>query len=138
VGTVIAQTAIIQWGGVVFRIDNGLSFQNWVISICIGSGSLFVGYFLRCLPDPQNIPPWMLGAGFTAKDPKAAIQEEMKSKQPKGPSEMGAKWSHAIHQTRVQIRVTRLFRQRRDSASIVMVDRPGLRQAQVQLQKTKI
>jgi hypothetical protein len=137
--TVLSQFCIIQWGGVVFRIDNGLSWQNWLISIALGSGSLVIGFILRFLPDP-NPPLWMLGAGFTANDPKAAIpvavDEKEQDAKPRGPSEMGKKWNKAIHATRMQVRVTNTFRSRTHSAANVMVDRASLRQSQIQLQKS--
>jgi hypothetical protein len=138
--TAVAQFLIIQFGGPVFRIDNGMSWQNWLISIALGTGSIWWGFILRCLPDPQNIPPWMLGAGLTASDPKAAMpsvvevkEKDTKTPQPKGVSVMAKRWSDAIHATRTQIRVTRTFRQRADLAVAQMSDPARIRQAQVQL-----
>jgi Ca2+-transporting ATPase len=63
--TIAAQAVIVQFGGIVFRLDpNGLSGANWGLSILLGSGSLFVGFFLRFIP-PPNVPAWLLGGKTT-------------------------------------------------------------------------
>lgn len=54
VWTVIAffQIVITQFTGKVFEVaDNGLSWQQWLISVGIGFGSLIVGLLLKFLPD---------------------------------------------------------------------------------------
>jgi hypothetical protein len=136
--TVICQAIIVQFAGIVFRIDPaGLSLANWGISIAIGTGALVVGFLLRLLPDPQNIPVWMLG-GSTVIEAKAGSGSGMgalekgqsveplivavpanepadnqpDSIDPSVPGETPAtkRWNNAIERTRTQLRVVQVFR----------------------------
>ncbi|KAK6095579.1 plasma membrane calcium, variant 2 [Batrachochytrium dendrobatidis] len=50
--TVVMQTLIVQFGGVVFKTNqNGLDATGWGISLLIGLGSLVVGFLIRIMPD---------------------------------------------------------------------------------------
>jgi hypothetical protein len=136
--TVVCQAIIVQFAGVVFRIDPaGLSLANWGISIAIGSGALIVGFLLRLLPDPQNIPVWMLGGStvIDAKEPLAptpgtldkgqsveplivavppmdSADSQPDSIEPNATVETPAskRWNNAIEKTRTQLRVVHVFR----------------------------
>ncbi|KAJ1344687.1 calcium-translocating P-type ATPase, PMCA-type [Batrachochytrium salamandrivorans] len=57
--TVFLQAMIIQFAGVVFKTDTtGLSKTGWAISLVVGSGSLIVGFLVRCLPH-VDAPAWL-------------------------------------------------------------------------------
>ncbi|KAI8897268.1 hypothetical protein BC833DRAFT_527276, partial [Globomyces pollinis-pini] len=46
--TLIGQIFLVQVGGIVFSLDpNGLSFDHWILCIVLGSGSIWVGMFIR-------------------------------------------------------------------------------------------
>ncbi|KAJ8323082.1 plasma membrane calcium [Batrachochytrium dendrobatidis] len=50
--TIFLQAIIIQFVGVIFKTSpNGLTGVGWGISLLVGSGSLIVGFLVRCLPD---------------------------------------------------------------------------------------
>lgn len=73
--TLVSQIIIVQFGSVVFSVDPmGLSLSNWLISIALGSGSLFVGLFIRLfVPDIPN--PF-----DRVQAPVVVTSEEMKDK----------------------------------------------------------
>ena len=56
----------------------GLSGANWGITIALGSGSLFVGFFIRCLPD-FYVPAVLLGGGI-GKDTSGPLPVENEKK----------------------------------------------------------
>ncbi|KAH6569663.1 hypothetical protein BASA60_008133 [Batrachochytrium salamandrivorans] len=69
--TILLQTLIIQFGGVVFKTDqNGLGALGWLISILVGSGGLIVGFIIRTMPD-FPLPAFLLGAS-SSSDTKAS------------------------------------------------------------------
>lgn len=73
--TLVSQIIIVQFGSVVFSVDpTGLNLSNWLISIALGSGSLFVGLFIRLfVPDIPN--PF-----DRVQAPVVVTSEEMKDK----------------------------------------------------------
>jgi hypothetical protein len=126
--TILGQAIIVQFGGIVFRIDpSGLSASNWAISIALGTGSLIIGFLLRCLPDPKNIPIWMLGGSGvinaeirnnnTVPEPKVsdpvivAVLPEIHDELADSTTSLaGRRWNDAIGKTRAQIRVVKVFK----------------------------
>jgi Ca2+-transporting ATPase len=116
--TVLGQIVIVTWGGIIFSLDpEGLSLQNWGISLAIGFGSLIVGFLIRLLPD-FNIPIWLLGGAESPAPLQNAGQSTLAltkettddainlDEEPTAPATPTAKrWAKAINATKMQIRV---------------------------------
>lgn len=110
--TIVLQAIIVEFGSSAFKLDpHGLDGLYWLYSILIGTGSLLVGFLIRLLPD-FNVPIWMLG-GSTQKEAESLmvieeaiptiIQVVDEGNLPKD------QWAKAIKQTRLQVRVIKLF-----------------------------
>ncbi|KAI8891948.1 hypothetical protein BC833DRAFT_612976 [Globomyces pollinis-pini] len=123
------QALIVQFGGVVFTIDpNGLSWSHWLISIALGMGSLVVGFVIRLLPE-FPIPRYLLpGSEPEIQQPALSNPSEAKPvvvvigesrdtltekeevvPQTTEESLAAARWKDAIHKTRVQVKVVKIF-----------------------------
>ena len=99
--TFISQVIIVQFGSVVFGLDpNGLSGANWGISIALGTGSLFVGFLIRLLPE-FNIPLGFLGGTLSSKEdePVPVIVEVPSNSGPTSPQD---RWRFAIEKVKEQ------------------------------------
>ena len=114
--TVGAQIIIVNFGGIVFRL-NPLDLAGWAVSVALGTGSIVVGYLLRHLPD-VNVPVWLLGGGgvSTSSAPESApkivinpVEEETITVSETKISPRN-RWDAALKKTKMQNKVIRVFR----------------------------
>ena len=115
--TVGAQIIIVNFGGIVFRLQP-LDLVGWAVSIALGTGSIIVGYVLRLLPDIE-IPLWLLGGSnknsapqLPESAPKIVINPLVEvPKISDLPSKIAPKsrWDEIVHKTRLQNRVVKVF-----------------------------
>ncbi|KAI8916331.1 hypothetical protein EDD86DRAFT_185335 [Gorgonomyces haynaldii] len=111
--TVVVQIVIVQFGGVVFKVDpEGLEPVYWLVSVLVGAGSLLIGYLVRILP-PFPIPSFLV-SDYKDEAPKASIaiietKDDGKEVTIQIPTPALSRWEKAINVTRMQVRVVRAF-----------------------------